>query len=372
MKTVSILTVFGVLGTNITNVSAGCYTGGDTWANKGDAVYHAGRACRGYDGNQGVFQGSFAPGEVKNLCYQYGDQKWEFQIFNLNTGAGFDLNDDDCANGLSKEIIGCDSGGQSDNSGWRFSETGEHVENSNHEIEWIPFPICEETNKPLEFQYGHEGELNCTIPMITDPFFHLLEFYIHNDAPLSCRLPARPKPHVETVGEKPHVQEYIPLVFALAGTLQLSHLHVSTHMNVLLHSMPKHHTRPHDSGVLDSGTAYSTSPLSHMDGTHTKRLVIGDPLPLTLSVRWFPTPNLPKIEGHVEWQGMGGHVYASTVFYIITSFMAGVLVAGTYFFGVVLPKRLRGRGLGGATPLGYGLNGVGNGWGYSKAAKRMD
>ncbi|KAL3290805.1 SSCRP protein [Colletotrichum asianum] len=254
----------------------------------------------------------------------------------------------------------------------RSSETGEHVENSNHEIEWIPFPICEETNKPLEFQYGHEGELNCTIPMITDPLFHLLEFYIHNDAPLSCRLPARPKPHVETVGEKPHVQEYIPLVFALAGTLQLSHLHVSTHMNVLLHSMPKHHTRPHDSGVLDSGTAYSTSPLSHMDGTHTKRLVIGDPLPLTLSVRWFPTPNLPKIEGHVEWQGMGGHVYASTVFYIITSFMAGVLVAGTYFFGVVLPKRLRGRGLGGATPLGYGLNGVGNGWGYSKAAKRMD
>lgn len=252
------------------------------------------------------------------------------------------------------------------------SETGEHVENSNHEIEWIPFPTCEETNKPLEFHYGYEGEVNCTIPMITDPFFHLLEFYIHNDAPLSCRLPARPPPHVEVVGEKPHAQEYIPLVFALAGTLQLSHLHVSTHMNVLLHSMPKHHTRPHDSGVLDSATAYSTSPLSHMDGSFTKRLVIGDPLPLKLSVRWFPTPNLPKTEGHVEWQGMGGHVYASTVFYIITSFMAGVLVAGTYFFGVVLPKRLRGRGLGGATPLGYGLNGVGNGWGYSKAAKRMD
>ncbi|KXH27425.1 hypothetical protein CSAL01_06786 [Colletotrichum salicis] len=257
----------------------------------------------------------------------------------------------------------------------RSSETGEHIEDSNHEIEWIPFPSCEETNKPLEFNYGHEGEVNCTIPMVSDPFFHLLEFFIHNDAPLACRLPARPAPHVETVGEKPYVQEYIPLVFALAGTLQLSHLHVSTHMNVLLHSMPKHHTRPHDSGVLDSGTAYSTSPLSHMDGIYTKRLVIGDPLPLRLSVRWFPTPNLPKSEGHVEWQGMGGHVYASTVFYIITSFMAGVLVASTYFFGVVLPKRVRGRGMGGATPLGYGLNGlnsVGNGWGYSKAAKRMD
>ncbi|EQB54852.1 hypothetical protein CGLO_05261 [Colletotrichum gloeosporioides Cg-14] len=68
----------------------------------------------------GAFQGWFASGEVKNLCYQYGDQKWEFQITNLNQGAGFDLNDDSCANGLAREIIGCESGGQSDNAGWRF------------------------------------------------------------------------------------------------------------------------------------------------------------------------------------------------------------------------------------------------------------
>jgi len=45
---------------------------------------------------------------------------------------------------------------------------------------------------------------------------------------------------------------------------------------------------------------------------------------------------------------------------------------------VVLPKRLRGRGLGGATPLGgYGLGGgVGNGWGLGngigKVGKRTD
>ncbi|KAI1801090.1 S-adenosyl-L-methionine-dependent methyltransferase [Daldinia bambusicola] len=248
-------------------------------------------------------------------------------------------------------------------------ETGEHIQNSKNEIQWIPFPICNETGKPLEFGYGVEGEMNCTIPMIDDPFFHLLEFYIHSDAPLACRLPARPPAHVEMVGEKPYEQEYIPLVFALAGTLQLSHLHISTHLNILLHSTPKHHIHPHDSGVLDSGAAYSTSPLSHMEGSFTKRLVIGDPLPLSFSVRWFPTPSLPKTEGKVEWQGMGGHIYASTVFYALVSFIAGVLVSGVYFFGVILPKRLKGRGLGGATPLAYGLNGVGNGWGYSK---RMD
>ncbi|PNY28786.1 Uncharacterized protein TCAP_01289, partial [Tolypocladium capitatum] len=72
----------------------------------------------------------------------------------------------------------------------RSSETGEHVEDANHELQWIPFPVCNETGKPLEFQYGTEAEINCTIAFVSDPFFHLLEFYIHSDAPLSCRLPA--------------------------------------------------------------------------------------------------------------------------------------------------------------------------------------
>jgi hypothetical protein len=248
----------------------------------------------------------------------------------------------------------------------RSSETGEHVETADHELQWIPFPVCQETDKPLEFHYGIEAEVNCTIPFVSDPFFHLLEFYIHSDAPLSCRLPARPPPHVEVLGEKAPEREYIPLVFALAGTLQSSHMHISTHLNVLLHSTPKHHTRPHDSGVLDSGIAYSTSPLSHMAGSYTRKLIIGDPLPLSLSVRWFPTPALPKTEGKVEWQGLGGHIYASTVFYCLVSFIAGLLIAGMYIMGVVLPRRLKGRTMGGATPLGYGMNGVGNGWGYSK------
>src|SRR5690606_35773452 len=107
-----------------------------------------------------------------------------------------------------------------------------------------------------------------------------------------------------------------------------------------LHSTPKHHRRPRDSGVLDSGIAYSTSPLNRKEGSATRKLVIGDPLPLSLSVRWFPTPALPKTEGRVEWQGLGGHIYASTVFYSLASFAAGSLAAGMYTLGVVLPRRL--------------------------------
>lgn len=257
-------------------------------------------------------------------------------------------------------------------------ETGEHIQDSNHNLQYIPFPTCEETGAPLELHYGIESELNCTINPVDDPLFHLLEFYIHNDAPLTCRLPSRPPATValnplnsETAAEleEEEKQEFVPLIFALAGTLQRSHLHISTHLNILLHSVPKHHLQKHDSGAIDSGAAYSTSPLDLK--THNHRLVIGDPLPLTFSVRWFPTPALPTTNGKYEWNGMGGHVYASTVFYVITGFGAGVAVCTVYFWGVVLPKRLRGRGLGGATPLGgYGLGGVGNGWGMSNGYKR--
>jgi len=37
------------------------------------------------------------------------------------------------------------------------SDTGEHIENDKHELQYIPFPICNETGKPLELQYGVEA-----------------------------------------------------------------------------------------------------------------------------------------------------------------------------------------------------------------------
>ena len=68
----------------------------------------------------------------------------------------------------------------------------------------------------------------------------------------------------------------------------------------------------------------------------------------------------------MQWAGMGGHFYVSTAFYCLVSAGAGASLVTVWFWGVVLPKRMRerGRGLGGATPLGgYG---VGNGWGVGK------
>ncbi|KAG9663985.1 hypothetical protein KCV03_g10276, partial [Aureobasidium melanogenum] len=122
MKTTTILTTLAViLGANIEGVVADCFGGGDVFQDKGNAKWHVGRACRGYDGNQGAFQGTFAPGEAKYACVQgTNTQKYEITVQNLNTGAAFDLGDGDCVLRLENEINGCDRGGESTVSDWRF------------------------------------------------------------------------------------------------------------------------------------------------------------------------------------------------------------------------------------------------------------
>lgn len=214
--------------------------------------------------------------------------------------------------------------------------------------------------------------MTCTIDFISDSFFHLLEFYIHNDAPLTCRIPSRPLPPSPTEDYKvsdENSQEgalgsqstlYTPLVISLAGTLQLSHLHVGNFLNLLVHAAPKS-VSP---GTIDAAAAYSVS--SHSRNT---KITIGDTLPLQFSVRWYPSTTLPP-----GWSGYGGHVYKSTFLYCILSAGASAAICVAYFRGIELPRRLRryakdkvgGRFVGAG---GYGLptaaNGNGGGYAYT-------
>jgi hypothetical protein len=123
MKTAILATLVTFLGVSIDKASAGCY-GSDSpsWKYKDNAQYHVNRACRGYDGNAGVFQYTFGLGETKYVCVNSPEpgQKFEFWIKNENYGAYLDLNDDDCATRLGNEIWGCDNGGESSVSGWYF------------------------------------------------------------------------------------------------------------------------------------------------------------------------------------------------------------------------------------------------------------
>ncbi|KAF2475732.1 uncharacterized protein BDR25DRAFT_212675 [Lindgomyces ingoldianus] len=274
----------------------------------------------------------------------------------------------------------------------RTIETGEHVcpraanpetalkSNASGQLQYIPFPTCNETGRPLELFFGVEKDINCTIDFISDPLFHLLEFYIHNDAPLTCRIPSRPLPpspkEIEYKVSDSSTQEgalgsqstlYTPLIIALAGTLQLSHLHVSHELNLLVHAAPKS-VSP---GTIDAAAAYSIS--AHARQT---RISIGDSLPLTFSVRWYPSTTLPP-----GWSGYGGHLYKSTFLYCILSAGASAAVCVAYFRGVELPRRLRryardkvqggGRFGGGGYGLPVANSGGGGygGYGYSVGKK---
>ncbi|KAF2019401.1 hypothetical protein BU24DRAFT_431217 [Aaosphaeria arxii CBS 175.79] len=252
----------------------------------------------------------------------------------------------------------------------RSIETGEHITDlASGQLQYIPFPVCNETGRPLELFFGVEKEINCTIDFISDSFFHLLEFYIHNDAPLTCRIPSRPLPPSPIEDEykvsDTESQEgalgtqstlYTPMVIALSGTLQLSHIHVGNYLNLLVHAMPKS-VSP---GTIDAAAAYSVS--SHSRNT---KITIGDTLPLQFSVRWYPSTTLPP-----GWTGYGGHVYKSTFLYCILSAGASAAICIAYFRGVELPRRLKryardkvpggGRFGGGG---GYGLPTVSNGGG---------
>lgn len=157
-------------------------------------------------------------------------------------------------------------------------------------MQYIPFPTCNETSLPLALRYGVTETVNCTVDSLPDELYHLLEYYVHSDVPMTCRVPTVPlassggshkdddddddddddkehEKHGETALDSDPA--YTPLTFALQGTLQRSHLHMWTDMNVLVHNIAssgstkktksnkkkyKNYVSP---GYVVAGTAYS-------------------------------------------------------------------------------------------------------------------
>lgn len=187
---------------------------------------------------------------------------------------------------------------------------------------------------------------------------------------MTCRIPSRPIPLVDSKAADPKNQvgvmgsedaRYVPLVVALSGILQYSHLHVSNNLNVLIHAAPKR-TSP---GVIDAATAYSVSHL-----TRNTEIIIGDKLPLRFSVRWYPSTALPS-----GWAGVGGHLFFSTFLYCLLSAGASTALCIAYYRGIALPKRLKSHGYertfsterGRYNGYGYGVGTGANGYGFTGA-----
>ncbi|KAI1978544.1 hypothetical protein LOZ55_002671 [Ophidiomyces ophidiicola] len=158
----------------------------------------------------------------------------------------------------------------------RTIDAGEHISDSSGNLQYIPFPICNETHDPLSFHYGVSETVTCTIDSLPDTLYHLFEYYVHSDAPLSCRMPTvpllEPNKHDDptSTGEGTHDSfmdggapaPFTPLTMALQGTLQKSHLHIWSDMNVLIHQSIERHDKKTAKGKrvpgqVVAGAAYS-------------------------------------------------------------------------------------------------------------------
>ncbi|KAF2658847.1 hypothetical protein K491DRAFT_713100 [Lophiostoma macrostomum CBS 122681] len=92
---------------------AGCYSGGEDWGNKQVALNAADTACRNN------FQGDFGGNSNRHVCINGNGKKLEFTIYRLG-GTNRALFWDECYDGLQKEINGCDHGGDSSYTNWRY------------------------------------------------------------------------------------------------------------------------------------------------------------------------------------------------------------------------------------------------------------
>jgi hypothetical protein len=121
MKITILTPILAAMAIGIDSVSAtNCFSSGADFANRDTAKYHAKRACEGYDGKAGAFQGYFNPSATKSACVNVAGGHIYMEVTNQNTGAGFNLGDSDCTKQLWERIDACAKGGISDVAGWHF------------------------------------------------------------------------------------------------------------------------------------------------------------------------------------------------------------------------------------------------------------
>ncbi|EAW13856.1 uncharacterized protein ACLA_068840 [Aspergillus clavatus NRRL 1] len=315
----------------------------------------------------------------------------------------------------------------------RTIDSGEHITDNLGKLQFIPFPTCNETFLPLALRYGVTETLNCTINALPDELYHLFEYYVHSDVPLACRVPTAPlslspstlppSPDKDNAGATDLDDggpAYTPITFALQGTLQRSHLHIWTDMNVLVHNIAstsaaskksknKSKAKKARPGYVVAGTAYSIpefdGPLNTEDkqsdadadadaqaavavaeaardpwtAGHGTKVVRGEPLTFTLHVSWVEGGKgiwWPTDEPAAGEQA-GTTSFVSRIFFFAMAAALGA--AGALYWERNAARRRAGwRGDGilggsasrgkGSVEIGYGNGGKINGYGGYSAA----
>lgn len=174
-------------------------------------------------------------------------------------------------------------------------------------LQYIPFPTCNETNQPLSFPYNTPQTQTCTIDSLPDELYHLFEFFVHSDVPLTCRIPSYPLSQDElgitsslpsVGGTGAEKDQWTPFTIALQGTLQLSHLHLHTNINVLFHVSPEADlpNQASQSHVIAS-TAYSLPNTSSTAPLEGSKIIRNEPMALTFNIGWIDGAVLPGMVG---------------------------------------------------------------------------
>ena len=258
----------------------------------------------------------------------------------------------------------------------RSLTSGEHITDAHGNLQYIPFPSCNETQSPLSFPYATPETRNCTIDELPDELYHLIEFFVHSDVPLTCRVPTYPLEAdttavLNTDDKTGKSERWTPFTIALQGTLQLSHMHLHTNINVLFHTDIED-----EAAHLIGSTAYSlpntTDLAAPKEGT---KIIRNEPLVLTFNVGWIDGAVLPGMAGRPV-----SRIADHRVGFSLLSFFACAASAGLGAMGMLVWERRRsgrsgiayGNGLlggnngnGAARTTGYGGYG-----GYSSSGKR--
>lgn len=231
-------------------------------------------------------------------------------------------------------------------SGTPHAEThySSQITDAHGSLQYIPFPTCNETNLPLTFRYATPEKLTCTFASLSDDLYHLLEYYVHADVPLTCRVPTYPLvSEIQTSSQDTVIpvddksgsnEEWTPLTIALQGTLQLSHLHLHTDINAILHHTSTFSASPSRSQVQASA-AYSVPNITTVQTAQGTKVIRGEPLAFTFSVGWLSGTAVP-----------GGLAEPSSVLLHKSGVGLGVLVVCVLSLGAAA-------GLGGLAALHY-------------------
>jgi hypothetical protein len=218
----------------------------------------------------------------------------------------------------------------------------------------------------LSFEYNVPRTHTCTIDALPDELYHLLEFFVHNDVPLTCRVPSYPLDQEElgiasslpdAGGATADKGLWTPFTVALQGTLQLSHLHLHTNINALFHmSQDPDTTRAASShSYLIASTAYSLPNSSSSAPVEGAKVVRNEPLVLTFNVGWIDGAVLPGMVGRPVMK-----VTDHSVGFSLLSFFALAASAGVGAMAMLVYER-RKSGRSGIYSNGILGGNVGNG-----------